>query len=49
MAESSPAGSAILDAMKPQEENGDFLAPETPGFGTTLTEALVLDQRLSSS
>ena len=49
MAESFPAGSAILDAMKPQEENGDFLAPETPGFGTTLTEALVLDQRLSSS
>ena len=49
MAESFPAGSAILDAMKPQEENGDFLAPETPGFGTTLTEALVLDQRLSSA
>ena len=49
MPESVPAGSAILDAMKPREENGDFLAPETPGFGTTLTEALVLDQRLSSA
>lgn len=49
MAESFPVGSAILDAMRPQEENGDFLAPETPGFGTTLTEALVLDQRLSSA
>ena len=48
MAESFPAGSAMLDAMKPQEENGDFLAPETPGFGTTLTEELVLDQRLTA-
>jgi L-rhamnonate dehydratase len=48
MAESFPAGSAILDAMKPQEDNGDFLAPQAPGFGTTLTEALVLDQRLTA-
>jgi L-rhamnonate dehydratase len=47
MAESFPAGSAILDAMKPQEEDGAFLAPEAPGFGTTLTEELVLDQRLT--
>ena len=42
MAESFPAGSAILDAMKPQAENGDFLAPDAPGFGTQLTEELDL-------
>jgi len=48
MAESFPAGSAILDAMKPQAENGDFLAPDAPGFGTQLTEELVLDHRLTA-
>ena len=49
MAESFPAGSTLLDAMSPLVENGDVLAPEAPGFGTTLTEELVLDQRLSSA
>ena len=49
MAESFPAGSALLDAMSPAVENGDVLAPDAPGFGTTLTEELVLDQRLSSA
>ena len=49
MAESFPAGSTLLDAMSPLVENGDVLAPEAPGFGTPLTEALVLDQRLSSA
>ncbi|MDP6579823.1 MAG: mandelate racemase/muconate lactonizing enzyme family protein [Vicinamibacterales bacterium] len=48
MAESFPAGSAILDAMTPRSDGGDFLAPEAAGFGTTLTEALVLDQRLTA-
>ena len=49
MAESFPAGSTLLDAMSPLVENGDVLAPEAPRFGTTLTEELVLDQRLSSA
>lgn len=48
MAESFPSGSVLLEAMTPQTENGDFLAPEAPGFGTTLTEELVLDQRLGA-
>lgn len=48
MAESFPSGSVLLEAMTPQTENGDFLAPEGPGFGTTLTEELVLDQRLGA-
>ena len=47
MAESFPAGSAILDAMSPPVENGDVLAPSAPGFGTTLTEEMVLDHRLA--
>ncbi len=49
MAESFPAGSALLDAMSPSVENGDVLAPEAPGVGTALTEEMVLDQRLSSA
>ena len=46
MAESFPAGSPILDAMSARSDNGDFVAPAAPGFGTTLTEAMVLDARL---
>jgi len=47
MAESFPAGSAILDAMSPATENGDVLAPKDPGFGTKLTEEMVLEYRLT--
>ena len=47
MAESFPAGSAILDAMSPPVENGEVVAPTDPGFGTTLTEEMVLDHRLA--
>ena len=47
MAESFPAGSAILDAMSPPVENGEVVAPTAPGFGTTLTEEMVLDHRLA--
>ena len=46
MAESFPAGSVILDAMTPPFDNGHVVAPTAPGFGSTLTEQLVLDQRL---
>ncbi len=46
MAESFATGSAILDAMQAPFENGDFLAPREPGFGTSLTEEMVLDHRL---
>ena len=46
MAESFPAGSPILDAMTPVIENGDCLAPTDPGFGTALTEEMVLEHRL---
>ena len=46
MAESFATGSAILDAMQAPFENGDFLAPSEPGFGTGLTEEMVLDHRL---
>ena len=46
MAESFATGSAILDAMQAPFENGDFLAPSEPGFGTALTEEMVLDHRL---
>ena len=46
MAESFPAGSPILDAMSARADNGDFVAPTAPGFGSTLTEAMVLDARL---
>ncbi len=48
MAESFPAGSTILDAMSCTVENGYVLAPTGPGFGTDLTEQLVLDQRLTA-
>ena len=46
MAESFPAGSPILDAMSPRFDNGDYVAPTAPGFGSTLTEEMVLDARL---
>ena len=46
MAESFPAGSPILDAMSPRFDNGDYVAPTEPGFGSTLTERMVLDARL---
>ena len=46
MAESFPAGSPILDAMSPRFDNGDYAAPTAPGFGSTLTERMVLDARL---
>ena len=48
MAESFPSGSELLRAMTPRFENGDYLAAEDPGFGTSLTEAMVLDHRLPS-
>ncbi len=48
MAESFPAGSPILDAMSPAVENGYVIAPVAPGFGTTLTEELVLEHRLTA-
>jgi L-alanine-DL-glutamate epimerase-like enolase superfamily enzyme len=48
MAESFPEGSTILDAMSCSVENGYVLAPTTPGFGTSLTEEMVLDYRLST-
>jgi hypothetical protein len=47
MAESFPAGSEILDAMSCSVENGFVQAPTTAGFGTSLTEQMVLDYRLS--
>ena len=46
MAESFPAGSPILDAMTPRVDNGDYVAPTAPGFGTTLSEAMVREHRL---
>ena len=46
MAESFPAQSPILDAMSPPLDNGDYVAPAAPGFGSTLTEEMVLDARL---
>ena len=46
MAESFATGSAILDAMQAPFDDGHFLAPTDPGFGTALTEELVLDHRL---
>ena len=48
MAESFPAGSTILDAMSCPVENGYVIAPTGPGFGTLLTEELVLDHRLTT-
>lgn len=47
MAESFPVGSVILDAMSCPVENGYVLAPEGNGFGTSLTEKMVLDYRLT--
>ena len=47
MAESFPEGSAILDAMSCQVENGYVLAPSEPGFGHSLTEEMVLDFQLT--
>ena len=49
MAESFAAGSPLLAAMTPTIENGDCLAPEEPGFGTSLTEEMVLEHRLPIS
>ena len=46
MAESFPAGSPILEAMTPEFNTGNYLAPTAAGFGTTLTEQLVLDYQL---
>ena len=46
MAESFPGGSELMEAMTPAFENGDYLASDEPGFGTRLTEAMVLDHRL---
>mgnify|MGYP002633771461 CR=1 FL=1 len=48
MAESFPAGSTILDAMSCTVENGEVIAPTSPGFGTTLTEQMVLEHRLTA-
>ena len=36
----------LLDAMSPLLDRGDYLAPEDPGFGTSLTEAMVLEHEL---
>ena len=47
MAESFPEGSEILDAMSCRVENGYVIAPTEPGFGTKLTEQMILDYRLS--
>ena len=47
MAESFPEGSVILDAMSCPVENGYVLPPQGPGFGTQLSEELVLDFQLS--
>ena len=47
MAESFPEGSEILNAMSCSVENGFVQAPTKPGFGTSLTEEMVLDYRLS--
>ena len=46
MAESFPAGSPILDAMTPPLNDGHYVVPMTPGFGSRLTEEMVLDARL---
>ena len=46
MAESFPAGSPILEATSPPFDDGDYVAPAAPGFGSTLTEEMVLDARL---
>jgi L-rhamnonate dehydratase len=48
MAESFPVGSDILDAMSCKVENGFVVAPSESGFGTTLTEQMILDYRLTT-
>jgi L-rhamnonate dehydratase len=48
MAESFPVGSVILDAMSCEVVDGFVVAPEEPGFGTKLSEEMVLDYRLST-
>ncbi len=48
MAESFPSGSVLLDAMSPAVKNGDVLASNDPGFGTRLTEPMVLEHRLKA-
>lgn len=47
MAESFPAG-PLLDAMSCQVENGEVIAPTGAGFGTALTEQMVLEHRLTT-
>ena len=49
MAERFAAGSPLLAAMTPTIENGECLAPKEPGFGTALTEEMVLEHRLPIS
>ena len=45
MAESFPPG-PLLDAKSCPVENGEVIAPAGPGFGTQLTEQMVLDHHL---
>ncbi len=47
MAESFPPG-PLLDAMSCPVENGEVIAPAGPGFGTQLTEQMVLDHHLTT-
>ena len=46
MAEEFPSGSPILDAMTPLSDSGDYIAQTAPGFGTNLSEQMVLGLRL---
>ena len=46
MAKIFPAGSELLRAMTPRFENGNYVATDEPRFGTSPTEAMVLDHRL---
>lgn len=48
MAESFDVGSPMLAAMSCEVVNGFVIAPSAPGFGTTLTEEMVLDYQLSN-
>ena len=45
MAEEFPSGSPILDAMTPLSDSGDYIAPTAPGFGTNLSEQMLLGLR----
>ena len=47
MAESFPAG-PLLDAMSCPVEDGEVVAPAGAGFGTSLTEEMVLEHRLTT-